>query len=164
MSKCLHLLLLSTLVAVSAACADGTPTDEDGGPVVYEGPSVDDDERCDEDRTLCVDVLIPPSYEGTPRMMAVALYTFVPPIGPPDETLAELEDLELEAGHRYPVVIQPMLETGDWDVWINLYMEGGGEFIPANGIDMVGSSDGKVTLVAEGQILDPIELDFAGGF
>jgi len=102
---------------------------------------VEADPLCEEDFAVCGDLLVPSPLEGEPRLLAVALYRSVPPAGPPDHTMDEVEAPDVPAGGRYKVRLHPMLETGEFFVWANLYMEGGGRYIPINGVDFVSSTD-----------------------
>ncbi len=168
------LLLTALLVGCSSAKSEsGTSGTTDTGAaetVDYSsfpessGPEIPDAAICDEDRAFCGTLVAPESFTGTPRSLAIALYASIPPAGPPDAILAEIEAPSIGAGERYPVRIQPMLETGDYFVWANLYMEGGGEWVPVNGIDYTGASDGALTLDGTVGTFEPIVLSLAEGW
>ena len=50
-----------------------------------------DSSMCGEDYSVCGDLLIPDTFTGTPRSLAVALYTSIPPAGPPAGIVAEID-------------------------------------------------------------------------
>ena len=57
-----------------------------------------------------------------------------------------------------------MLETGEYYVWANLYMEGGGSFIPVNGIDYTGVTDSLQTLDGSPFLSPDLRLNLASGW
>jgi hypothetical protein len=62
------------------------------------------------------------------------------------------------------VVVQPMLETGDFYVWANLYMEGGGTFVPVNDIDYTAVTDAAVALTGAPAVVPDHNLSPASGW
>ena len=122
------------------------------------------DPLCEQDYALCGDVLIPSPLFGEARLMAVALYRNIPPAGPPFATLVEDEPPVVAEGGRYKVRVRPVLEEGDFYIWANLYMEDGGEFIPKNGVDLVGNVPERMTFDVAPVLFPDIELVFAEGF
>ena len=162
-------LLLPFLLACSGDPEPAETGDTgDSGETVQSTTDFDcepvNDPVCSEDFAFCGNVKIPTDYTGTPRMMAVALYETVPPLGPPNATLAEIEGPALTAGTCFPVVIQPMLETGTYYLWVNLYMEGGGSFIPQNDTDYTGQSPEPLVLDSSVKTFEPIALELASGW
>jgi hypothetical protein len=153
---------LAGLLLPLAACA---PTDLP----VFEYDLLDDadtelDPLCEEDFSVCGDILVPSPLDGEPRMIAVALYRNIPPAGPPFYTVLEEEQPVLAAGGRYKVRVRPVLETGDFYIWSNLYMEGGGRFIPSNGIDFVGNLDEPIPFDGSPVLFDDFRLEIASGW
>lgn len=100
----------------AAAEADGGADDGGGSGCEASASTLSDEPLCAEDYSLCVDVIPPANFSGTPRQLALALYTTVPPAGPPNAILATLDAPALAPCARFPVVVQPMLETGDFYV------------------------------------------------
>ena len=52
----------------------------------------------------------------------------------------EIDTPELSAGGSFPIRVSPAIFDGDYYIWVNLYMEGGGEWAAVNGVDYVGST------------------------
>lgn len=139
----------------AAATADNT-TDFD-----CEAPTA---EECSDDVGFCGNIKVPTDFTGTPRSLAVALYTTVPPAGPPNATLIEIEAPELVPGTCYPVVVHPMLEQGTYHLWVNLYMEGGGSWVPVNGIDYTAFSEEAMELDGTVRSFADLSLELASGW
>ena len=173
MRKTLSLLFMSLCLSFGA-CADEVTPSDDGAPFagevepgsgpVSDGPEIPEVTVCGEDYSLCGHVMVPGNLGGSPRSLVVALYTSLPPMGPPSAVLTQIEAPSLNAGEQYPVRIYPMLEKGEYFIWVNLYMEGGGEWMPINGVDYTGASAGSVVLDGESFQFDDIYLDIASGW
>lgn len=173
---------LPLLLCALAACATGTTdepgeTDTDvltesdtealpapGSAGTSTGDEIPDPSVCDEEYSFCGDILIPADFTGTPRSLAVALYTTVPPAGPPNYTVISIDAPSMKAGERYPVRVQPMLETGDYFIWVNLYMEGGGTWLPVNDVDYTGVSAASITFDGTSYVFDDITVAPASGW
>ena len=56
------------------------------------------------------------------------------------------------AGELYPIRAYPFLDTGEYKLYIIVYMEGGGSARPANNIDYIGYID--ESYVFDGQPID----------
>ena len=123
-----------------------------------------DNSVCSEDYSLCGDITIPGDFAGTTRSMAIVLYSSVPPAGPPDGIIAEVSAPDLDAGGTYPVRVLPALFNGDYYIWVNLYMEGGGEWAPVNGVDYAGYTPTPITFDGSPVSFDDISLNLASGF
>ena len=137
---------------------DGDPDTEE------EEEEAVDDEICAESYSFCGDILIPSDFTGTPRSMAVVLYSSVPPAGPPDGIIAEVATPDLSAGDTYPVRVLPALFNGEYYVWVNLYMEGGGEWAPVNGVDYAGSTAAPISFDGSAVSFEDISLTLAAGY
>jgi hypothetical protein len=148
----------------ATAEADGGADDGGGSGCEASASTLSDEPLCAEDYSLCVDVIPPANFSGTPRQLALALYTTVPPAGPPNAILATLDAPALAPCARFPVVVQPMLETGDFYVWANLYMEGGGTFVPVNDIDYTAVTDAAVALTGAPAVVSDLNLSLASGW
>lgn len=148
----------------SAASGTTGTTDDDVVLVDSEGPEIPDPSVCDEEYSFCGTLVTPASFTGTPRSLALALYTSVPPAGPPNAILAEIPAPSIGPGERYPIRLAPIIETGDYYVWANLYMEGGGEWVPVNDIDYTGASAAPLTMSGDSITFDDISLEVASGW
>ena len=136
---------------------DGTADDTDTDDEV-------DDSVCAEDYSLCGDITIPGDYTGTARSLALVLYTSIPPAGPPDGIITEVANPDLAAGGTFPVRVLPALFNGEYYVWVNLYMEGGGEWAPVNDVDYVGYTEEPVVFDGTAISFDDISLSLAEGW
>jgi hypothetical protein len=98
-------------------------------------------------------MLAPNDLTGTPKAIALALYRQLPPTASPDVLITQINTPSVKPGERYPIRVHPFLDSGEYYVWVNLYMEGGGAAKPVNGVDYTGSLSEPV--VFDGR---PIEL------
>ena len=146
---------------------NGTDTNNDDGNLSADDYLEMDDvdnSMCGEEYSVCGDVLIPPSIAGGARSIAVVLYNSVPPAGPPDGIVAEIENPNVMGGYRFPIRELPVLFTGEYYLWVNLYMEGGGEWVPVNGVDYTGYTKEPVVLDGSPISFDDISLEIASGW
>ena len=147
--------------------ASGEESSEDGDDQSGDDSSEETDDinpLCAEDYSLCGELIIPDDFTGTTRSLAVVLYETVPPAGPPDGIVVEIDTPELTAGDAFPVEISPAIFNGDYYVWVNLYMDGGGEWQPVNGIDYVGYTADPVVFDGTAISFDDISLSIAEGW
>ena len=119
---------------------------------------------CADDYSFCGQIIAPTDSQGTTRSLAVALYDSIPPAGPPIYTLAEIDTPTLIAGETYEIAIHPVTAVGEYYVWFNMYMDGGGEWIPVNGVDYTGSTAGKLTFDGSPVSFDAVTLEVASGW
>ncbi|MDG1483134.1 MAG: hypothetical protein P8R54_26330 [Myxococcota bacterium] len=119
---------------------------------------------CSEELGFCGNLKVPTDFTGTPRSLAIALYTSIPPAGPPSATLAEIEGPDLIPGSCYTVEVSPMLEQGEYYIWANLYMEGGGSWVPVNDVDYTANSAAPVMMVSSGMVFEDLTLGLASGW
>lgn len=96
---------------------------------------------CDEDYSVCGSIMMPDTFEGNTVSMSIALFASLPPAGPPDYSLAQVETPEFTPGEAYPVEIGAVTALGEYFLFVAVYMEGGGEWQPASGIDYMYSSE-----------------------
>ena len=167
-------LLCATLCLALGGCADDVDSAVAGTPfagefnsglvTVSDGPEIPDANVCDEEYSLCGHINVPADLVGTPRSLAVSLYTSVPPVGPPNAVIAQIDGPSIKAGEQYPVRVYPMLEKGEYFIWINLYMEDGGQWMPINGVDYTGVSAAMVVLDGAPFEFDPIDMALASGW
>ena len=144
---------------------DGDNTEEDSeDDTDTDTEDEGDDSMCLEDYSLCGDLTIPDNYTGTARSLAVVLYSSIPPAGPPDGIIVEIENPDLTPGGTFPVRILPALFNGEYYVWVNLYMEGGGEWAPVNGVDYIGATNAPIAFDGTPVSFDDISLSLASGW
>jgi len=143
------------------ANASDTGSEDDVDDAEEGSPSDADDTVCSEDYSLCGDITIPDEFAGSTRSLAIVLYSSVPPAGPPDGIIVEIDSPSLNAGSNYPVRVLPALFNGDYYVWVNLYMEGGGEWLPVNGIDYTGSTSEPISFDGSPVSFEDITLSLA---
>ena len=139
---------------------DDTPDDEDE----YLEMDDVDNSMCGEDYSVCGDILIPRDIVGQARSLALVLYSTVPPVGPPDGIVAEIDSPDLMGGYRFPIRELPVLFTGEFYLWVNVYMEGGGEWMPVNGVDYTGFTSEPIVLDGSPLAFDDISLELASGW
>jgi len=168
----MRLTLLPILFAAVACSGDSkedsaagtTGATEAGEPTESSGAEIPDASVCDEEYSFCGHIVTPPDFTGTPRSLAIALYTSVPPAGPPNAIVTEIAAPSMGPNERYPVRIAPMIETGEYYIWANLYMEGGGEWVPENDIDYTGATGSAVKLEGSSIQFGDIVLELASGW
>ena len=90
---------------------------------------------CAQDYAMCASLLVPSDFVGTPKNLTLALYSSLPPMGPPNVILAQVTDPNIGIDQPYAVELHPVTATGSYHLFVSLYMEGGGEWMPASGID-----------------------------
>jgi len=100
---------------------------------------------CDEDYSVCGSLMMPDSFAGNTVSMSIALFASLPPAGPPDYSLLQVETPVFTTGEAYPVEIGAVTALGDYFLYVAVYMEGGGEWQPASGIDYMYYSDEAFT-------------------
>jgi len=167
MQRSTRVAACALLFACSKESADSgvaATTDHASALVDSVGDEIPDPAVCDEDYSFCGYLVTPSDFSGEPRSLALALYTSIPPAGPPNAILAEIDAPSIGPGERYPVRLAPVIETGEYYVWANLYMEGGGTWVPENDIDYTGASAAPLELVGASMDFDDIVLEVASGW
>ena len=154
------------LASLLSGCGDestGTNLNDEDLPISA-GPEIQNEDTCNQEYSICGYLKVPSTFDGTPRSLAVALYPSIPPQGPPALIVTQINDPSLTAGERYPIRFHPFLDTGEYYLWVNAYVEGGGLTKPVNGVDYTASSVQKLTF--DGNALDfgTIELEQASGW
>jgi hypothetical protein len=178
--RTLNLLSVSCLALLVVGCGDkddDTGADDTGADDTGSGDTTADADAttdftcpppdssvCTEELGFCGNLKVPTDFTGTPRSLAIALYNSIPPAGPPSATLAEIEAPELVPGTCYTVEVSPMLEQGEYYIWANLYMEGGGSWVPVNDVDYTGHSEAPVMMVSSGMTFEDLTLQLASGW
>ena len=120
--------------------------------------STDMNSTCLEDYGFCGNILIPEDLTGTPKSMAISLYDSLEPAGPPNVTVSEIAIPAVKAGEPYVFEFSPLIATGSYYVWIFLYMEGGGEWMPVSGVDYTGHTSEMIVFDGSPVIFDDIAL------
>ena len=98
---------------------------------------------CESDETLCATVVIPEDLSETPEKMLVALYSSLPPLGPPDVFPPySVDEPSLTPSSSVDVMLEAAAE-GSYQVYAVLYMPGGGlaSWRPMPGVDYVAQSE-----------------------
>jgi len=113
---------------------------------------------CTSDAAVCLSVVVPADYAGTPVNLLVALYDTLPPMGPPSAVLAQVPMPDIAVGMQLDVQVFDVANQGDYFVYVALFMEGGGMFQPVVDIDYVGSTAAAVTVGGAGVDVGPIDL------
>ena len=119
---------------------------------------------CEEDYALCGTVQMPSDLNGVPRNLAIVLYDSIPPAGPPAYIIEEIEQPNIAPGQPYQIASSPVLASGDYYVWFNLYMEGGGEWVPVNDVDYTGSTSTSIAFDGSPVVFDAVSLELASGW
>ena len=156
-------MILSLLLMLG--CTEEKPTDtseEEQTETAAEEPSNEDTSTtetslCDEPYSFCGSLMMPDDFTGTTRSMSVALFSSLPPAGPPDYALAQVELPEFATGTAYPIEIGSVTALGDYHLFVAVYMEGGGEWQPEPGIDYMYSSPDTFTF--DGSAIDFGEIN-----
>lgn len=138
-SSCL--LLNASLVLLIAACGGkdeaGKPTEVVPSDNVPAGP-------CSAQRSLCASIAVPETYASKPTKLLAALYDRLPPAGPPRAVLATVEMPEIAKGSPYALEVKDIAVQGEYFLYVAVYSEGGGPFVPVPGIDYVVQSENKL--------------------
>lgn len=124
--------MFGTLVCLAvAACG----SEDDGGMTPDTGP-------CTEPHSMCATLHVPDDYAATPVKVIVAMYEQLPPVGPPSDVAAIIEQVAIGPDLPYELELDGMMAEGDYFIYIALYNEGGGTFQPVVGVDNTWSSSG----------------------
>ena len=135
----------------SAGEMTGDPAGESAGEMTTPDASI-----CENEFALCGSLAIPEDFTGSTVSLAVVLYDSLEPAGPPSVTVTTIPTPEIQAGQSFPIRFEPVIATGDYYLWVFLYMEGGGEWQPVSGVDYVAHTDEMITF--DGSPVDFSEL------
>jgi hypothetical protein len=129
------------LAAALAACGGSDGGDGGGGP---DAGAADD--FCTEPGSVCAHLHAPADFTGTPRQIIAGLYESLPPQGPPLVVVTIDDDPAIGIDQVYDMVADEidLDEPGTYYIYIVLYVEGGGQFVPEPGIDYVVQTEAKV--------------------
>ena len=159
------------LIFALLACGDKSDTAVESEPseevveeTEEETQSDVDTSFCQDEYALCGKIVLPEDFTGTTANLAVALYETIPPAGPPSHILTEISGPEMTAGDSYQIAVHPVLATGEYYLWFNLYMDGGGEWVPVNGVDYTGFVAEPLLFSGPAVSFEDISLEIASGW
>jgi hypothetical protein len=122
--------VFAAIVMVSlAACATEGATDD--------GP-------CTEEASMCATVHVPSDFTSSPRQVIVGLYSELPPTSPPFDVPLIVDMPSIDIDQPIDIMALDMETAGEYFVYVALYNEGGGQFVPEPGIDYVWESTAAV--------------------
>ena len=127
-------------------------------------PDEVDTSFCEEDYALCGTIEIPSDFTGSSRNLAIVLYESIPPAGPPAYIIEEIENPNVAAGQPFQVASTPVLASGEYYLWFNLYMEGGGEWVPVNDVDYTGSTADPIVFDGSAVSFEGVTLELASAW
>ena len=168
--RCVRVLLI-LLIGLSAACGDESSDGEIVGnessmsaDTVSNGPEVPPEDTCGQEYSVCGYIRIPADFTGTPTSLAVALYREPTPTGAPDVVLTQIPSPSVTPGELYPIRVFPFLDTGDFHLWVFIYVEGGGTNRPINGVDYMGNPGSPITFDGQALEFDTVVVEPASGW
>jgi hypothetical protein len=101
---------------------------------------------CTLQNSLCFDLLVPVTATEAPKQLAVTFYSSLPAMGPPDGGIGLLQmNPVVQPGAAYKVQVNDLTVSGDYLVYVALFMPGGGMFQPVAGVDYDVATPMKVT-------------------
>lgn len=125
-----------TFALAAAACGGGEGDDDNSA-----GP-------CVNDKSLCAELHLPADFTGKPVKIIAGFYpSQVPatgPSGPPAGVAAIMENPVISKDMPLAMDAEEIMTKGDYYVYVVLYNEGGGNFVPVKNIDYVAQSSSKV--------------------
>lgn len=141
-------------------------TGDTGGAIteVSSGPEIPSEDICDQEYSVCGFVRVPFDFEGQPRSIAVGLYRDPTPAGSPDVVLTQIDAPSISPGELYPVRVYPFLDTGDFHIWVFIYVEGGGTNRPINGVDYMGRVEMPMSFDGQAIEFDAVDIEPASGW
>lgn len=135
-SRFQHKILAGGLGLALAGCGGGNGTASLGANLT--GP-------CTAPHSMCATVQLPPSYAQKPSKLMVAGFDRLPPAGPPSQIFATIDHPAISPTQPFQMEADNLQVNGSYYVYVVLYDQGGGQFLPAAGIDYVGATQQKVT-------------------
>ena len=158
------------LMLMIVACATDELATTESDDITEESDVVDyqpdevDTSFCQDQYAMCGTIDLPEDFRGETRNLAVALYDSIPPAGPPIYIAQEIEYPNMAAGYSYEIAIPTVLANGEYYIWFNLYMEGGGEWLPVNDVDYTGSTSTPVVFDGTPIEFKDISMELASGW
>ena len=86
---------------------------------------------CTQDYALCTELCTRRFYWKHTQLDLGALFRNCPPVGRPDVVLVQIENPEIGLDQNYSIELHPITASGDYHLYVSLYMEGGGEWLPS---------------------------------
>ncbi|HEY2516069.1 MAG TPA: hypothetical protein VGI39_34595 [Polyangiaceae bacterium] len=105
---------------------------------------------------------IPPTFKGTPRELDVVVTATLPIAGPPAAVLYQAKNPAVTAGQLLPLHGDAAGVAGNYFVVAVLYMQGGGQFSPASGVDYEAQSAKTFAFTGGAMDLGTMSLALAG--
>jgi len=102
------------------------------------------DGPCTANKSMCMTLHVPDDYAATPVKIIAGFYDSLPPSGPPAGVAKIVDNPAIAAGMPFEFEADEMMTSGDYFVYVVLYNEGGGNFVPVSGVDYVVQSASKV--------------------
>ena len=163
--------LLFVSLVLSFGCGEDGPSDESAAgesnttiTTISDGPEIAAEETCDQEYSVCGYIRIPFNFEGTPTSLAVGLYAEPTPAGSPDIVLTQIAAPSVTPGELYPIRVHPFLDTGDYHLWVFIYVEGGGTNRPINGVDYMGTLTVPMTFDGQALEFETVDIEPASGW
>ena len=139
------------------ACGD---KDLDSGVVTEDTTEEVSGFDCTQEYALCGSLVVPNDFVGTTKNLTLALYSSLPPMGPPDVILAQVSMPTIGVDQPYAIELHPVTATGAYHLFVSLYMEGGGDWMPVSGIDYMLATD-AITFAGTAVNLGELNLELA---
>ena len=161
-------LMISTVIF--SGCGDDASTatamSGTGAPItdISSGPEIPSEDVCNQEYSVCGYVRVPFDFDGQPRSMAVGLYRDPTPAGSPDVVLAQIDAPSMAPGELYPVRVYPFLDTGEFHIWVFIYVEGGGTNRPINGVDYMGRVELPLNFDGQALEFEAVDIEPASGW
>ena len=165
----IHVAMLCCFV-MSLGCGDEssestTPSNSENEAVVFSsGPEIPGEDLCGPEYSVCGAVRIPADFDGQPVSLAVGLYREPTPAGSPDVVLTQIEAPSIAPGETYPIRVYPFLSTGEFYLWVFVYVEGGGTNRPVNGVDYMGRAEMVMNFDGQALEFDTVDIEPASGW
>lgn len=116
---------------------------------------------CEEANSLCGTIEVSSDFSGTTASLLVALYSALPPAGPPDAVGGTIPMPVIGTDTPFELELADISATGDYFVYVSLYMEGGGTFVPVPGVDYIGQSASALTFDGTAVDIGTLTLNLA---
>ena len=117
--------------------------------------------NCTESNTLCVELMVPESYDGQPSRLATAFYDSSDVNRPPNEVMPEVLSPTIVAGEAYALSHTQMEVVGEFYLMFVLYDIDGGTWSPEAGLDYTAMTEQPI--VFDGTPVNLGELYFEMG-
>lgn len=116
---------------------------------------------CEESHTLCVELLVPDTYEGEPSRLVTAMYDSNDTERPPQGVMPEIESPSVVPGESYLLSHAQIDAAGEYFLMFVLYDVNGGKWIPKAGVDYTATTPQSVIFDGAPIDLGELVLEFA---